>query len=105
MESILKELYQEFEETEDYKILIESLRRKRGVFRGKTTFILKTLCEFKNENKLTKSSAKELIAKVEKNETQVEAYNLAIINIMQKTKELEEETPYYKKELDNQSGY
>ncbi len=105
MESILKELYEEFEEKEDYKILIENLRRKRGAFRGKTTFILNTLSDFKNENKLTKSSVKDLIAKVEKNETQIEAYNLAIITIMQRTKDLEEETPYYKKELDSQSAY
>ena len=103
MESILNELFEEFERKEDYKVLVENLRRKRGVFKRKTTFILKKLLEFKKENKLSVTLAKSQVAEVEKNGKRIEEYDLAIVNIMLKAKEVD--SSYYETELDNQASY
>ena len=53
MDIILKELYEEHESSEDSKVLIENLRRKRGIFKRKITIYLRKLKEFKDSNQLT----------------------------------------------------
>ena len=105
MDIILKELYEEHESSEDSKVLIENLRRKRGIFKRKITIYLRKLKEFKDSNQLTPTLAKGQVEEITKNLKHVQNFDEAINKIMLKNKLQDADASYYDDELDGQSLY